>query len=134
MASIPQGAFAACKIRSYKDKDMMVSRMPSSSGKPNPNKHFKNEKCRFSSNMCSIKYCFLNIFLISVTEYSPAKYNSKLMTSIWGLYNRYSPHNIKSNDDVSQTGQYLQQSMAVANGSIAKQLANGIEWKFTLDK
>uniref|UniRef100_T1GIC7 Uncharacterized protein n=1 Tax=Megaselia scalaris TaxID=36166 RepID=T1GIC7_MEGSC len=113
MASIPQGAFAACKIRSYKDKDMMVSRMPSSSGKPNPNKHFKNEK---------------------LTEYSPAKYNSKLMTSIWGLYNRYSPHNIKSNDDVSQTGQYLQQSMTVANGSIAKQLANGIEWKFTLDK
>ncbi|KAL5286923.1 hypothetical protein ACFFRR_008118 [Megaselia abdita] len=113
MASIPQGAFAACKIRSYKEKDMMVSRMPSSTGKPNSTKHYQNEK---------------------LTEYSPAKYNSKLMKSIWGLYNRYSPHNIKGNDDVSQSGSYLQQSSTVASNSIAKQLANGIEWKFTLDK
>lgn len=56
------------------------------------------------------------------------------MTSIWGLYNRYSPHNIKGNDDVSEAGPYLQQSMTVAPNSIAKQFANGIEWKFTLDK
>ncbi|CAG0886799.1 unnamed protein product [Darwinula stevensoni] len=28
----------------------------------------------------------------------PARYNSKLMNSIWGLYNRYSPHNFKKNN------------------------------------
>ncbi|ODM92095.1 Phosphatidylinositol transfer protein sfh5 [Orchesella cincta] len=26
----------------------------------------------------------------------PARYNSKLMNSVWGMYNRYSVHNIKS--------------------------------------
>lgn len=34
-------------------------------------------------------------FLFAATELSPLKYNSKLMNSIWGLYNRYSVHNIK---------------------------------------
>lgn len=29
----------------------------------------------------------------------PLKYNSKLMNSIWGLYNRYSVHNFKKNTD-----------------------------------
>lgn len=38
-------------------------------------------------------------FNITVTELSPLKYNSKLMNSIWGLYNRYSPHNIKSTNE-----------------------------------
>jgi hypothetical protein len=28
-------------------------------------------------------------------DHPPAKYNSKLMNSIWGLYNRYSVHNFK---------------------------------------
>lgn len=28
----------------------------------------------------------------------PVKYNEKYMNAIWGCYNRYSPHNIKSND------------------------------------
>lgn len=43
MASLPQGAFAACKIRSYKEKEMMLARIPSSNGKQN---HFQNEKCK----------------------------------------------------------------------------------------
>lgn len=32
-------------------------------------------------------------------EHPPLKYNSKLMNSIWGLYNRYSVHNFKKNTD-----------------------------------
>lgn len=42
-------------------------------------------------------------------EYSPVKYNEKLMNSIWGFYNRYSPHNIKSNEIVSHDFAYNQQ-------------------------
>lgn len=42
------------------------------------------------------------LLYILVTDLAPLKYNSKLMNSIWGIYNRYSPHNIKkTNDDVS---------------------------------
>lgn len=37
-------------------------------------------------------------------ELSPLKYNSKLMNSIWGLYNRYSPHNVKKINDANPLG------------------------------
>lgn len=30
---------------------------------------------------------------------TPMKYNSKMMNSIWGMYNRYSVHNFKKNID-----------------------------------
>ncbi|XP_001600285.1 uncharacterized protein LOC100116937 [Nasonia vitripennis] len=36
-------------------------------------------------------------------ELTPLKYNSKLMNSIWGLYNRYSVHNFKK-IDANETG------------------------------
>lgn len=93
-------------------------------------------------NVSSLLYQIVFVFVdldcylcLAATELSPAKYNSKLMTSIWGFYNRYSPHNIKGNDQVSQAGSYLQQSMTVAVPlcSIAKTIANGIEWNI-LDK
>jgi len=35
------------------------------------------------------------VFLSAVLEQPPVKYNGKLMNSIWGLYNRYSVHNLK---------------------------------------
>jgi hypothetical protein len=35
------------------------------------------------------------VLLSAVLEQPPVKYNSKLMNSIWGLYNRYSVHNLK---------------------------------------
>lgn len=35
-------------------------------------------------------------------ELTPLKYNSKLMNSIWGLYNRYSVHNFKKNTDAKE--------------------------------
>lgn len=36
---------------------------------------------------------------ISGLELTPVKYNSKLMNSIWGMYNRYSPYNFKKSND-----------------------------------
>ncbi|XP_022225866.1 uncharacterized protein LOC111076380 [Drosophila obscura] len=73
--AMPQGAFAACKIRQqFNERDMIVARMRSGTDKNSvDNNSFQR-------------------------EYSPVKYNDKLMNSIWGLYNRYSPHNVKKNE------------------------------------
>ena len=35
-------------------------------------------------------------------ELTPLQYNSKLMNSIWGLYNRYSVHNFKKIIDANE--------------------------------
>lgn len=76
MPSLPQGAFAACKIRAQMDRNQTVAKM--STGEKQPEfRIFDNRK---------------------LTDWSPLKYNSKLMNAIWGHYNRYSPHNIKSNE------------------------------------
>ncbi|EDW40106.1 GL21299 [Drosophila persimilis] len=75
MATMPQGAFAACKIRQqFNEREMIVSRMRSGT-----------DKTAVDNNTAQ-------------REYSPVKYNDKLMNSIWGLYNRYSPHNVKKNE------------------------------------
>ncbi|CAB3234112.1 unnamed protein product [Arctia plantaginis] len=89
MASIPPSAFSARRIRETQH-NMKLS---------NTNKG--NESKKF----------FAETFL----ELSPLKYNSKLMNSIWGLYNRYSPHNVKKvNDALIHTAE-LQQSAANSN-------------------
>ncbi|XP_023300096.2 uncharacterized protein LOC111682385 isoform X1 [Lucilia cuprina] len=118
MAALPQGAFVACKLREqYRDRDLIISRLKSSGE--------KNEPKIFSGNK-------------KLMEYSPVKYNEKLMNSIWGFYNRYSPHNIKSNEIVSFDLAYNQQQQsAVANQAIAHNIAmavtTGKEWTF-MDK
>ncbi|XP_063244105.1 uncharacterized protein LOC134543165 [Bacillus rossius redtenbacheri] len=79
MASIPQGAYAAKKIRACIDnKTMSVSNMKASE-KSSSHQYFAYAKKDF--------------------EYLPAKYNGKMMNSIWGLYNRYSVHNMKKITD-----------------------------------
>ncbi|XP_073844670.1 uncharacterized protein isoform X2 [Musca autumnalis] len=113
MAALPQGAFVACKLREqYRDRDHIVSRIKTG-GDKNESKFY------------------------NVMEYSPVKYNEKLMNSIWGFYNRYSPHNIKSNEIVSHDCSYNQQqqpSSAVANQFIAHNIAmaatSSMEWNF----
>jgi hypothetical protein len=60
MAAVPQGMFAARKVRENEEK--LKSR---------------NEIC----------------------DLTPTKYSSKYMNSIWGMYNRYSVHNLKKNMD-----------------------------------
>ncbi|XP_005176410.1 uncharacterized protein LOC101897387 [Musca domestica] len=116
MAALPQGAFVACKLRDqYRDRDLMVSRIKSGGD--------KNESKFYNCNK-------------KLMEYSPVKYNEKLMNSIWGFYNRYSPHNIKSNEIVSYDRYFnqQQQSSAVANQLIAHNIAmtatSCMEWNF----
>lgn len=42
-----------------------------------------------------LKVCFSGVN----SSLSPLQYNSKLMNSVWGMYNRYSVHNLKKNID-----------------------------------
>lgn len=76
MPSLPQGAFAACKMQANNQKQLQIySNAPE---KPDAMKNYNANK--------------------KLMDYSPVKYNEKFMNAIWGHYNRYSPHNIKSND------------------------------------
>uniref|UniRef100_A0A1B0GQF9 Uncharacterized protein n=2 Tax=Phlebotomus papatasi TaxID=29031 RepID=A0A1B0GQF9_PHLPP len=83
MPSLPQGAFAACKIgqKFSSEKDTSVMRIPPLFGQDK--QHYSNNK--------------------KLMEYTPVKYNGKMMNSIWGLYNKYSPHNIKNVSDVEES-------------------------------
>ncbi|XP_012287679.1 uncharacterized protein LOC105703680 isoform X2 [Orussus abietinus] len=84
MAAIPQAAFAACKIRQSRERNFISSKMAAneSSGSDKGN----GFNCKPSNEGM---------------ELTPLKYNSKLMNSIWGLYNRYSVHNFKKNTDAN---------------------------------
>lgn len=64
MPSLPQAAFAVCKIREQNARSTE----------------------RDDGD------------LLQMMDAKPVKYNEKYMNAIWGHYNRYSPHNIKSND------------------------------------
>lgn len=94
MPSLPQAAFAVCKIREQQSKP---SKSQDGNGGSNPMMY--NQKS---------------------LEYLPVKYNEKFMNAIWGHYNRYSPHNIKSNDAavaISTSGKDVM--MAAANAAAA---------------
>lgn len=80
MAIIPQGAFAACKVRRNLERNSMITPIE------------ENEKVG-KENVFSERPP------LEGWELTPLKYNSKLMNSIWGLYNRYSVHNFKKNND-----------------------------------
>ncbi|XP_039953853.1 uncharacterized protein LOC126756263 [Bactrocera neohumeralis] len=112
MAALPQGAFAASKLRELNNRDLLIARIKSNTD--------KNETKNINTNK-------------KLTEYTPAKYNDKLMNSIWGFYNRYSPHNIKGNEyEFSEKDYIMQQHIAVASYAIAEDLAmalrSGKEW------
>lgn len=76
MPSLPQGAFAACKLRAQNQKNMQVA--TNTPNKPDPTQMYNSNR--------------------KLMDYTPVKYNEKFMNAVWGHYNRYSPHNIKSND------------------------------------
>ncbi|XP_052889828.1 uncharacterized protein LOC128298129 [Anopheles moucheti] len=97
MACLPQSAFAVHKIRqAQNDKDLTVARMTGDKQGPR----------------------YLNKNILDLT---PVKYNGKLMNSIWGLYNRYSPHNFKKNNG-SYGGFFgMQQPFAVACSPLEKE-------------
>ncbi|XP_012228478.1 uncharacterized protein [Linepithema humile] len=81
MATIPQGAFAACKVRCNEERIISKSTIE------------KKERTEKKENI------FNSRPPLEGWELTPLKYNSKLMNSIWGLYNRYSVHNFKKNND-----------------------------------
>ncbi|KAL0821808.1 hypothetical protein ABMA28_005219 [Loxostege sticticalis] len=89
MSAFPPSAFSAGRIReTQRDRDMKLAK--------NMNK--PNESSKF--------------FETTFAELSPLKYNSKLMNSIWGLYNRYSPHNVKKVNEAFVFNGDLQPSAA----------------------
>lgn len=96
MPSLPQAAFAVCKIREQNSR----SKSPSKSQDGT------------------------NGGVYQTWDDLPVKYNEKFMNAIWGHYNRYSPHNIKSNDAaiaISSNGKNLVQAAANAAASIQQQ-------------
>lgn len=106
MPSPPQSAFAVNKIRANMDKQyekkMTLAKVKTGEKQPD-NRIYPNKK---------------------LMDYTPVKYNSKFMNAIWGHYNRYSPHNIKSNDAaiaISSNGKTLVQAAANAAASIQQQ-------------
>ncbi|XP_053688219.1 uncharacterized protein LOC128737572 [Sabethes cyaneus] len=91
MASLPQAAFAVHKLRKPKnEKDLTVARLSME----------KQETPRYMNNQ--------------TLDLSPVKYSDKFMNSIWGLYNRYSPHNFKKNNGSDLQYFSMQQPFAVA--------------------
>ncbi|XP_076232495.1 uncharacterized protein LOC143177998 [Calliopsis andreniformis] len=79
MATIPQGAFAACKVR--RNRELAALTM------------IEEKENIGAENVFNAR------LPMEGREPTPLKYNSKLMNSIWGLYNRYSVHNFKKNTD-----------------------------------
>ncbi|XP_053671060.1 uncharacterized protein LOC128721342 [Anopheles nili] len=97
MACLPQSAFAVHKIRqAQNEKDLTVARLMGDKQGPR----------------------YLNKNTLDLT---PVKYNGKLMNSIWGLYNRYSPHNFKKNNGSVGGFFGMQQPFAVACSPMEKQ-------------
>lgn len=109
MAAIPQGAFAVLQVRknfnrSYTNKFQIDEEEETKNNKNN---------CGFSATKV----------LQEGRELTPLKYNSKLMNSIWGLYNRYSVHNFKK-IDANENGNFLEAAWgALSSGGSATVVA-----------
>ncbi|CAL1676782.1 unnamed protein product [Lasius platythorax] len=84
MAAVPQSALAVRKVRCNNERAVSMS--------------VRGEKGKSEEK----KENTFNSWLSLGWELTPLKYNSKLMNSIWGLYNRYSVHNFKKNADAEE--------------------------------
>lgn len=81
MASLPQGAFAACKLRQKDPADMKVSRLPKHGGNEDAKSHYANKK---------------------LMEYTPVKYNGKLMNRlVWRSVQYSEPVLVRSSISLS---------------------------------
>lgn len=47
MAALPQGAFAACKLREMNDRDLLIARVKSNADKNEAKNMNTNKKCKF---------------------------------------------------------------------------------------
>ncbi|XP_058460827.1 uncharacterized protein LOC131436224 isoform X4 [Malaya genurostris] len=91
MPCLPQAAFAVHKLR-----------------KPKPESGLTVARCSME------KQDMPRFFNNQMMDLSPVKYSDKFMNSIWGLYNRYSPHNFKKNNGADEQYFSMQQPFAVA--------------------
>lgn len=85
MAAVPQSALAVRKVRCNNERAVSMS-VRGEKGKSDEKKENTFKSWR----------------PLEGWELTPLKYNSKLMNSIWGLYNRYSVHNFKKNTDAEE--------------------------------
>ncbi|XP_063709545.1 uncharacterized protein LOC134838032 isoform X2 [Culicoides brevitarsis] len=108
MPSLPQGAFAVRKVKEMQQHVAVC----------------KNESHDEKPGRFDLKQHF--------SKLSPVKYNEKMMNSIWGRYNRNSPHNFKKNNAADGTEGGLQQPNAVAHEFpvTTKNIANGQQGYF----
>lgn len=101
MPSLPQSAFAVHKIRE-KHEYFTMTKKPTGFGtddKRPPKKQFGTQG--------------------QIVQLAPVKYNEKLMNSIWGLYNRNSPHNFKKNNAAGDGLEGQQQFVAASGAALA---------------
>ncbi|XP_046395966.1 uncharacterized protein LOC124163249 isoform X2 [Ischnura elegans] len=84
MSSMPQSAHAAAKVHH-------VMMMAAAEGRDWSSNASGNAKDAYEKDAPNPWILWVNQFL----DHPLAKYNSKMMNSIWGLYNRYSVHNFK---------------------------------------
>jgi len=80
--TVPMGAHAAFKVRDYMN-----------SGKNGGQGDFGYKQPAAGKNTTQDTF----------SSPPPLKYNEKMMMSIWGQYNRYSVHNMKSHNDFLHT-------------------------------
>ncbi|XP_014203552.1 uncharacterized protein LOC106635878 [Copidosoma floridanum] len=85
MSAVPQSAFAVYQVRKSFQQQKQQCRVPFV------------KKIREEGKERGGKGSGSQV-LQEGREPTPLKYNSKLMNSIWGLYNRYSVHNFKKID------------------------------------
>ncbi|XP_023716007.1 uncharacterized protein LOC111869045 isoform X2 [Cryptotermes secundus] len=102
MSSIPQGAYATWKVRANEGKNQV----------PNVDNMLSTKRREPEKNTPHQPY-YPHVYK-KYQEQPPVKYNSKLMNSIWGLYNRYSVHNLKKITEGEEALQGVQQFRTAA--------------------
>lgn len=93
MSTVPYGIYMARKVHQNNDLSKIQQ-----IEKENE-KLFKQCMNTFFARLFLIVKSYL---ILDTLELNPMKYNSKMMNSIWGMYNRYSVHNLKKimDDDI----------------------------------
>ncbi|XP_076338799.1 uncharacterized protein LOC143240365 [Tachypleus tridentatus] len=96
MAAIPYAAHTAKKVHENLKKQKHVETDNTKNGR-------EKERGQFQGIMGGVSVGHTD--LRNVLSFTPPKYNSKMMDSIWGLYNRYAPHAFQKNSEGSLVGQ-----------------------------
>lgn len=126
MPSLPQSAFAVHKIREKHEHFTMFKKptgFNSDEKKVPPKKQYGIGGAKSKSYTNSLvgrtkqksnSFCSIT----AIVALAPVKYNEKMMNSIWGLYNRNSPHNFKKNNASGADGAAGQQQFVAAGAAV----------------